>query len=147
MAARRRTLGVIPRSRVFCDDLPANDAPFMREMSFASAAIVESHSVKGRMGDISYTLHLADCLHWMDLQSANSVHAIVTDPPFGLREYTQEEKTKLRSRRGGVWRIPPSYDGYQRSPVPRFTVLTERDRERTASVLLTGLCLFAQRNL
>jgi len=60
--------------------------------------------------------------------AANSVHAIVTDPPFGLREYTQEEKTKLRSRRGGAWRIPPSYDGYQRNPVPRFTVLTERDR-------------------
>ena len=25
--------------------------------------------------------------------------------------------------RGGVWRIPPSFDGHQRSPIPRFTTL------------------------
>lgn len=57
-----------------------------------------------------------------------SVHAIVTDPPYGLREYTDEEKAKLRRRRGGVWRIPPTFDGCQRSPLPRFTVLNETDR-------------------
>lgn len=64
----------------------------------------------------------------MELRSPHSVHAIVTDPPYGLKEYTPPEKQKLRNGRGGVWRIPPSFDGCERSPLPRFTVLTEADR-------------------
>ena len=31
--------------------------------------------------------------------------------------------------RGGVWRIPPSFDGHQRAALPRFTVLSETERE------------------
>ena len=89
---------------------------------------VECRSVHRQIGSIGYSLHQSDCLQWMDSQPTNHVQAIVTDPPYGLKEYTPEEKKKLRSRRGGVWRIPPSYDGCQRSPVPRFTVLTEGDR-------------------
>ena len=85
--------------------------------------------------------HLTDCLRWMDEQPEHTIQAIVTDPPYGLREYTTEEKRKLRSRRGGVWRIPPSFDGCQRSPVPRFTVLTELDREQ----LRDFFSLFAKR--
>jgi DNA modification methylase len=34
----------------------------------------------------------------------------------------------LRRGRGGVWRIPPSFDGHHRSPLPRFTVLDDEDR-------------------
>ncbi|MGH7702231.1 MAG: DNA-methyltransferase [Gemmatimonadales bacterium] len=60
--------------------------------------------------------------------SRESFHAIVTDPPYGLREYTPLEKEKLRNGKGGVWRIPPSFDGCVRSPLPRFTVLTPEDR-------------------
>ncbi|MFA5775887.1 MAG: DNA methyltransferase, partial [Ilumatobacteraceae bacterium] len=52
---------------------------------------------------------------------------MVTDPPYGLVEYTPVEQEKLRSRKGGVWRIPPSFDGYERSPLPRFTTLTNSD--------------------
>jgi DNA modification methylase len=66
----------------------------------------------------------------MAAQPENQVHAIVTDPPYGLREYSRAETQKLRSGRGGVWRIPPSWDGCERSPLPRFTVLTTADRER-----------------
>ncbi len=77
-----------------------------------------------------YILHLGDCLDWMDKRARNSIQAIVTDPPYGLKEYTPEEKAKLRSGNGGVWRIPPSFDGCKRSPLPRFTVLTESDRAR-----------------
>jgi len=29
-----------------------------------------------------------------------------------------------------VWRIPPSFDGCKRSPLPRFTVLRDKDHER-----------------
>ncbi|MGH9325842.1 MAG: DNA-methyltransferase [Terriglobia bacterium] len=79
---------------------------------------------------VHYNLYLGDCLEWMEKREENSIHAIVTDPPYGLKEYTQKEKTKLRSGHGGVWRIPPSFDGCKRSPLPRFTVLTESDRAK-----------------
>lgn len=77
--------------------------------------------------ETDYTLHLADCLDWMGARSENSIHAIVTDPPYGVKEYTSKEKSKLRNGRGGIWRIPPSFDGCTRQPVPRFTVLNEAD--------------------
>jgi site-specific DNA-methyltransferase (adenine-specific) len=73
------------------------------------------------------TLLLADCLTWLGERAERSIHAVVTDPPYGLLEYTAEQKAKLRAGRGGVWRIPPSYDGHLRSPLPRFTVLTKAD--------------------
>lgn len=68
-----------------------------------------------------------DCLTWLEKQSSNSIHAIVTDPPYGLVEYTEQEQRKLRTGKGGVWRIPPSFDGVKRSPLPRFTVLRPTD--------------------
>lgn len=74
-----------------------------------------------------YEIFHADAFTWMAARATNSVHAIVTDPPYGLKEYTETEKAKLRSGKGGVWRIPPSFDGFQRSPVPRFTVLDHED--------------------
>jgi DNA modification methylase len=64
-----------------------------------------------------------DCMEWLRQRAERSVHAVVTDPPYGLVEYTAKEQEKLRARKGGVWRIPPSYDGHQRAPLPRFTVL------------------------
>ena len=69
----------------------------------------------------------SDCVEWLREQQPNSVHAVVTDPPYGLFEYTPEQQDKLRSGKGGVWRIPPSFDGVQRSPLPRFTVLSDQD--------------------
>src|SRR5690349_9884239 len=77
----------------------------------------------------TYTLHQGDCFEWMDAQPPDSIHAIVTDPPYGLKEYSSREQEKLRQGRGGVWRIPPSFDGSKRSPLPRFTVLTGDDLE------------------
>ncbi|MBI2755519.1 MAG: site-specific DNA-methyltransferase [Chloroflexi bacterium] len=68
-----------------------------------------------------------DCLAWLENRPERSVHAVVTDPPYGLLEYTPEQQAKLRDRSGGVWRIPPSFDGHERSPVPRFTVLKGKD--------------------
>jgi site-specific DNA-methyltransferase (adenine-specific) len=53
----------------------------------------------------------------------------VTDPPYGLVEYTEKEQVKLRNGRGGVWRIPPSFDGHKRAPLPRFTVLDDEDHD------------------
>jgi site-specific DNA-methyltransferase (adenine-specific) len=42
-------------------------------------------------------------------------------------EYSVLEQKKLRAGKGGIWRIPPSFDGSLRSPLPRFTVLTRTD--------------------
>jgi DNA modification methylase len=71
----------------------------------------------------------ADCFDWLAQREPCSIHAVVTDPPYGLVEYTEKEQSKLRSGRGGVWRIPPSFDGHKRAPLPRFTVLDENDRK------------------
>ena len=68
-------------------------------------------------------LHHADCLSWLEDRAPDSIHAVVTDPPYGLHEYSDEQQRKLRQGKGGVWRIPPSFDGHKRSPLPRFTTL------------------------
>jgi site-specific DNA-methyltransferase (adenine-specific) len=73
-------------------------------------------------------LYTSDCMSWLATQSTNSVHAVITDPPYGIREYSAQEQDKLRRGRGGMWRIPPSFDGHVRSPLPRFTVLDDDDR-------------------
>ena len=69
------------------------------------------------------TLIHSEALHWLTGREARSIQAVVTDPPYGLHEYSPAQQQKLRARRGGVWRIPPSFDGHQRSPLPRFTTL------------------------
>jgi site-specific DNA-methyltransferase (adenine-specific) len=71
-----------------------------------------------------------DCLDWLRRQAIHSVEAVVTDPPYGLLEYSPIQQEKLRHGQGGVWRIPPSFDGHRRSPLPRFTTLSESDLTR-----------------
>ena len=71
----------------------------------------------------------ADCFEWLANCEPCSIHAVVTDPPYGLVEYTEKEQAKLRRGKGGVWRIPPSFDGHVRAPLPRFTVLDDQDRK------------------
>jgi len=85
----------------------------------------------------------ADCFEWIAKQDLNTIHAVVTDPPYGLHEYTSEQQTKLRNGKGGVWRIPPSFDGHTRSPLPRFTTLTQAQLDELESFfsLLTRLLL------
>ena len=41
----------------------------------------------------------------------------------------EEEKTEKRKNgKGGIWRLPPSFDGSTRAPLPRFTALNEKER-------------------
>ena len=75
----------------------------------------------------------ADCFDWFAQREPSSIHAVVTDPPYGLIEYTEKEQIKLRNGKGGVWRIPPSFDGHRRAPLPRFTVLDHEDRKELHS--------------
>jgi site-specific DNA-methyltransferase (adenine-specific) len=76
----------------------------------------------------SLILH-ADCFEWLSLIPENSIHAVVTDPPYGVKEYDFDQIEKRTNGNGGIWRIPPSFDGHTRSPLPRFTALNQKERE------------------
>ena len=108
-------------------------------------------------GDSRYQVFHGDAFAWLEKASPNSIHAVVTDPPYGLVEYTERELEKRRKGRGGVWRIPPAFDGCQRMPLPRFTVLNPGQRaelkaffkklaERLFPVLVPGAHVFIATN-
>lgn len=77
----------------------------------------------------SATYILDDALRFMVSIPSDTLSAIVTDPPYGL-EYEEKDHRKLKAGRGGVWRIPPSFDGANRKPLPRFTVLSPQDLQK-----------------
>ena len=54
-----------------------------------------------------YQIHHADCFDWLRACQPRSLHAVCTDPPYGVLEFTKKEVPKLRAGRGGVWRLPP----------------------------------------
>ncbi len=76
-----------------------------------------------------YDIENVDAFEWLKSAPMNSIEAVVTDPPYGLVEYSDKELTKLKNGKGGIWRLPPSFDGSKRMPLPRFTVLTESDQK------------------
>src|SRR6266700_4621882 len=75
----------------------------------------------------SYILH-ADAFEWLSRIPENSLHAIVTDPPYGVKEYNLDQIEKRENGNGGIWRIPPSFDGHTRAPLPRFNALNPKER-------------------
>lgn len=103
-----------------------NSTAPVHEASHAKATRADT-SVKESYRLGRSTLVHADCFQWLAAQQPNTYHAVVTDPPYGLVEYSQEQQEKLRNGHGGVWRIPPSFDGVTRSPLPRFTILSDQD--------------------
>jgi len=86
------------------------------------------HHVSGK----SLLVH-ADCLDWLAQVPESSIHGLVTDPPYGIKEYDSDQIEKRSNGNGGIWRLPPAFDGHERAPLPRFTALNpaERDRVRT----------------
>lgn len=78
------------------------------------------------------TLIKGDCLQEIRNLEPNSIHAVCTDPPYGLLEFSADEVAKLRAGRGGVWRLPPKWDGCERKPLPRFTTLTIKQKKDIA---------------
>jgi site-specific DNA-methyltransferase (adenine-specific) len=75
----------------------------------------------------SLVIH-ADCFEWLLRLPEQSIHAIVTDPPYGVKEYEHDQIEKRTNGKGGIWRIPPAFDGHERSPLPRFTALNPKER-------------------
>jgi len=92
---------------------------------FANLALDYTHAKLGRS-----TIVHADCLEWLGRIPAGSVHGIVTDPPYGVKEYEFDQIEKRANGNGGIWRIPPSFDGSIRQPLPRFTALNDRERKQ-----------------
>src|SRR5262245_22712876 len=71
----------------------------------------------------------ADCFDWLQHVSDDSIDAVVTDPPFGVKEFEVEEIERMHAGGTGIWRIPPAFDGNVRAPLPRFTALEPHERE------------------
>lgn len=118
---RLNTPGLFARTEraQYCLDLPAALEPR------AAAARLTQRRPPFNLGKSVF--YHADCCEWLRDREPQSIHAVVTDPPYGLVEYSEEQQTKLRNGRGGIWRIPPAFDGTKRSPLPRFTVLKPAD--------------------
>jgi len=130
--------------------------PFLLQES-QNREVVGEHRASPGGKPATYRLFHADALQWLESAAENSMHAVVTDPPYGLVEYTARELDKKRIGKGGVWRIPPSYDGHTRSPLPRFTVLSNSDHsdlrgffaslaQRLFPVLVPGAHVFIATN-
>jgi site-specific DNA-methyltransferase (adenine-specific) len=75
----------------------------------------------------SLVIH-ADSRNWLAQLPEQSLHAIITDPPYGVKEYQCDQLAKRKAGKGGIWRIPPSFDGHMRAPLPRFTALSAKER-------------------
>jgi len=91
---------------------------------FSGSGFDFPHRTYGR----SLMVH-ADCFHWLRRMPDDSIAAVVTDPPYGVREYAAQELEQRQRGRTGIWRIPPSFDGSKRAPLPRFTALDHQERQ------------------
>ena len=139
----RQQIGGTPPSsirsylRLNTGDLFEQEARGLYSLKQPSAALLRPFVGKKFEGNVykhdGAVLVQGDSFDWLDHQPLSSIHAVVTDPPYGLVEYSIEEQQKLRNRKGGVWRVPPSFDGNVRAPLPRFTTLTSDNKEALAS--------------
>lgn len=71
----------------------------------------------------------SDSMKWLDDCPAESFHAVVTDPPYGIREF-EEEHVEAISDKGGdeVWQTFRYADGAKRTVQPCFSSLTSAER-------------------
>ena len=96
-----------------------------------TAANGQSHSLifdyrSERIGK-SVIVH-AECMEWLSRVPEHSLHAVVTDPPYGVKEYDLDQLEKRANGNGGIWRIPPAFDGHTRVTIASLYCL---GRERT----------------
>lgn len=79
---------------------------------------------------MSYELVHADAFEWLATCPPHSIEAVVTDPPFGVREFEPGDLAKKRSGSGGHWRVPQTTGGADRRAVPRFSTITTKEAEQ-----------------
>jgi DNA modification methylase len=54
----------------------------------------DSSSTRG-----AYEIHQVDAFAWLADAERQSIHAVVTDPPYGLVEYTPKQLEKMKDGR------------------------------------------------
>ncbi len=87
---------------------------------------------------MGYELHNGNCFGVLNNEyPENHFHAVVTDPPYAVVEFETANVEKMRDESGGVWRIPPELDGSKRKPLPRFTTLSKKDKEKLRNFFAT----------
>jgi DNA modification methylase len=101
-----------------------------RKVRYNDSPILHAGELRLRVSQSPYRVFHCDSFEWLDAAKPCSIEAVVTDPPYGVVEYTEEQLRKRKTGKGGIWRIPPSFDGCQRSPLPRFTVLTNIEKRQ-----------------
>lgn len=106
------------------DRLPARTCRMKDRDPLASLAFGYRSEAIGRSRIVR-----ADCFEWLGRVPEGCLHAVVTDPPYGVKEFDLDQIEKRASGRGGIWRIPPAFDGNVRAPLPRFTALNSKERE------------------
>lgn len=121
--------GLVRIDRIQPTDSPSSTwMKALDDAADASWRLVRAHGAEHRAHlSEQATYVLADAIRWLTDFPENSIHAVVTDPPYSLVEYDPKNHDKMRAGQGGVWRIPPSWDGATRRPLPRFTVLSQRE--------------------
>ncbi len=93
-------------------------------------SLAESYAVDYPHQSIGASLIVhADCFAWLARLPENSLHAVITDPPYGVKEYQRDQLEKRNKGQGGIWRIPPSFDGHTRAPLPRGMKVSDCLRE------------------
>jgi DNA modification methylase len=97
-------------------------------MRFSTAPLPEAR-VSVAKGRGAYRIHHMDAFDWLAGAKPLSIHAVVTDPPYGRVEYKPDQLEKMKNGKGGIRRIPPSFDVCQRRPLPCFTVLRTQEKE------------------
>lgn len=102
---------------------------------YTNLNIVESKNVC-LIDSSTITIH-ADSISWLGNLPDNSIDAIVTDPPYGVKEFELEQIDKMKTGKGGIWRLPPSFDGNKRAPLPRFTALNEKELQKLEQFFVT----------
>lgn len=102
----------------------------LRKKEYNILEVHETLRLPGMVNDAtkaSYSIANVDSIEWLKAARRNSIQACVTDPPYGIVEYRADQLAKKKSGSGGVWRVPPTLDGHQRSPLPRFSILKGDD--------------------
>lgn len=86
------------------------------------AAPFQAASFATRNGAIVH----GDAFQWLASLPADSLSGLVFDPPYSAKEYDAADMKGFDGSGGGTWRTPPAFDGLQRTPVPRFTALSQK---------------------
>jgi len=72
---------------------------------------------------------------------AGSIHGIVTDPPYGVKEYEFDQIESVRTEMRDL-AIPPSFDGSVRQPLPVYA-LNDRERNQLSRSFANGKARFS----